>query len=563
MYQSKLEQYVQFLSPPFRHGCSFLDLPDDIRCYIYRLTGVVRKCPIYLYWDPRENRNILDVNGDPIRCLTATAFDLDCDCHEILDRYYYRPIPVSLFCCSRDVYREASTLFYNNNRFYIQYTGPDSFGAIMGLRPMTLSMISYLHIVLHQANKDSSLTWCDCSDREIQRDPLRRMPPRRYRDLTSGWKAVCMKLAKSIAQSRVEMCLICDTDDINVAAEVLSPLPQLPLLAAFSVRFAHPWSTWNIPRENSLHVNLYHMAREVSMEITGRISNHHKQTFKYNLLPAELQLRILEHTALVAPEGYLAWSPDSGFSSLGEFYEYRWDPRLHCCRLCDPLRIVCCRPMVPKGGTWVSQCNKCWKFPLSLFLVNRRFYQEATHIFWSLNRFVVFDTEAYPSDVIGPFPPILEPVHLATFMSPYAMRYLRYLQFNSPPNRGDALKAYKEMIELLRRSADLPRLTITLNLREMQSYEYEYQEPISEEEEIQTYLELYTPLIIALVPLRALKDFFVHIGTLRSWRDCVENKRALWERRLETMVMGMEYRSSERVKRDVLLQWHNPYGVDN
>ncbi|THC92384.1 hypothetical protein EYZ11_008152 [Aspergillus tanneri] len=552
MYQSKLEQYVQFLSPRRRHGRNFLDLPDDIRCHIYRLTGVVRKCPIYLYWDPRENRNILGANGDPMPCLTASASDLDCDCHEVLDRYYYRPIPVSLFCCSRDVYREASSLFYGNNRFYVQYTGLGSFDAMMGLRPKTLAMISYLHIVLHRTNKDSSLSNCNCEDQEIRRHPLRRMPPRRYRDLISGWKAVCMRLAESITQSRLEMCLICDTDDINVAAEVLGPLRQLPLLAAFSVRFAPPRSTRNIPIDNSLHVNLYHMAREVSMGITGRTSNHHNQTFKYNLLPAELQLRILEHTALVAPEGYLAWSPGSGFSSLDELYGYRWEPQLHRCRICDPLRIMCCLPMLPKGGTWVSQCNKCWKFPLSLFLVNRHFYQEATRIFWSLNRFVVFDIEAYPSDVIGPFPPILEPVQLTAFMSPYAMRYLRYLQFNSPPTRGKALEAYKVMVELLRRSADLPRLTITLDLRGIESYEYEYQDPISEEQEIQTYLELYMPSVIELVPLRALKDFFVHIGTLRSWRYCVENKHALWERRLETMVMGMEYRSPERVKRDVL-----------
>ncbi|KAA8643724.1 uncharacterized protein ATNIH1004_010498 [Aspergillus tanneri] len=108
------------------------------------------------------------------------------------------------------------------------------------------------------------------------------------------------------------------------------------------------------------------------------------------------------------------------------------------------------------------------------------------------------------------------------------------------------------MVEFLRRSADLPRLTITLDLRGVGSYEYEDHEPISEKQEIQTYLELYTPLVMEFVPLRALKDFFVHISTLPSWRDCVENKHALWERRLETMVMGKEYRSPERVKRDVL-----------
>ncbi|KAE8384273.1 hypothetical protein BDV23DRAFT_167148 [Aspergillus alliaceus] len=81
-------------------------------------------------------------------------------------------------------------------------------------------------------------------------------------------------------------------------------------VAAFSVRFALPRRTWCILMDRSLYVDLYHMASDMSMQIPGRMGNTHRQVFRYDLL--------------------------------------------------------CCLPMLPKGGTWASQCNKCWKLPVIL-----------------------------------------------------------------------------------------------------------------------------------------------------------------------------------------------------
>ncbi|KAE8375288.1 hypothetical protein BDV26DRAFT_268222 [Aspergillus bertholletiae] len=560
MYQSKLEQYFQFLAPPRSRGRTFFDLPYDIRCRIYRLVGVVRKCPIYLSRDSSERRIDFDCYGYPTDCVAAQASDLDCDCDDYHCRGYYRPIPISLFCCTRDVSREVSSLFYGENRFYVQYTSLGSFDAIMRLRPTTLATIRYLHIVLHQISRDMADRSCEFHFlvSHIGRvSPLQRIPPRHYRDLVSGWKAVCERLAKSIVQSQLEMCLICDTEDKTIAAEVLNPLHQLPYLAAFSVRLSPPLRTRCIAQDKSPYADLRCMARETSLQITGRANNTCRQTL-WHSLPFELILRILEHTDLIGPECQLAWAPSQGFSHISEYYDHRqYQPPP--CRICNSVRIACHPPLLPKGGTWVSQCNKCWQFPLSLFLVSRQFHQAATRIFWSRNRFIVISQHVFSYvPVTGPFPPTLEPFQFTDFLSPSAFHYLRHLHFKPPGLWGKELARFKESIETLRRGADLPRLTITLDFRTSdptEGYRYDLIPPFPEDENDRRCLRFYEPTVTALTVLRGLKDLFVYVDKLWGWGDRGKYERAVFEQKLERMVMGEEYESPKEIKRHVHMQW--------
>lgn len=84
----------------------------------------------------------------------------------------------------------------------------------------------------------------------------------------------------------------------------------------------------------------------------------------WSSLPPETQLRILEHTDLIAPRRRIRWIAGKGFILL---YEDNF-PEI-------------------KGS---------WQSPQPLFLVNRTFHSRATDVFWRQNTFLTYpDTKAY------------------------------------------------------------------------------------------------------------------------------------------------------------------------
>lgn len=473
------------------------------------------------------------------RCPEAESLDHSCDCRPTeYSKSTYHSIPFGLFYCSRAVYEEVSTIFYAQNRFRVAFTGPGSFGALRKLRPESLLKLRFLRVVLHAMMKDEKD--CNCPQRDEDRViPLRRSPPRRYRNLMNEWKMACEVLGSGVRTSQLEMCLICDTDDAEVVNDVFAPLMPLPALAGFSIRLSLPWNNTQGRSESKNCAVLYKMAKNISSYVTGRSGRKRQAVFRFDLLPRELWRLILEYTELVAPF-HVAWSPGRGYSSI---YSYHGrSPKG--CQVCDSLCMACCAPPNKYGGAWATDCS-CWRYPAGIFAVNREFNEEAKRIFWSMNKFVIFQPGADWSANRRRSKSVDELI-ISDVAPPGAIKYLRFIQFSCPGRSIPPLRNWVKSIEALGRLADLSKLTITVDM----CGEYDpvvMPEQIREEE----YWKEYNRLIEPLRSLRELKAFYLHA----AWPIYGPNRQAVrleWAKRVEREVMGDEYSSNEETKLEIL-----------
>jgi len=116
-------------------------------------------------------------------------------------------------------------------------------------------------------------------------------------------------------------------------------------------------------------------------------------------------MHILSYTDLVS-DGVITWSKLS-------------DTGLGCCKRCtDSLEVCCC---AVRHGGYTSLSCKCWSMPSTLFLVNRRFYEYGTEIFYSWNRFkVVWDISDEKEEINSL-------IDILTSLPPIALPYIRYI----------------------------------------------------------------------------------------------------------------------------------------
>ncbi|PGH14953.1 hypothetical protein AJ80_05716 [Polytolypa hystricis UAMH7299] len=555
MYQAKLEQFFHIPFRPLREGPNFLDLPSNVRRSIYFYAGVERICPIYLNpWtrgddapnseDEEQDSYVIPIAEKPYECPVAKSLDSACDCPPntslVSSGESYPPIPFNLFLTSKAIYEEVSSQFYAENIFRLTYTGLGSFTVLDKLRPSNISKMEALDIVLH-ATKLHPYEYCPRGTglREPAL-PLQRLPPTRYKYLLKGWESVCKRLASCATESRLGICLICDTDDAEVAAEILKPLTQLPALREFAVRLFPAWTNLTDCNDRWPEiVNMRQMARAASVQVTSLYARNRVRTFRFDLLPAELQRLVLEHTDLIAPFD-LFWS-GCGFSRADEKPGGR-----RYCWLCDGIRRTCCYSFMPKKGISAVNCS-CWTFPTTLFLVNRTFNEAATHIFWSRNKFIML-REAVVNPTVSPFSARLEVLALLSLMPSGAVRYLRFLRFSLPSVNDERwLKFFNQTIAKLRDEADVSQLTIVIDMWDDLPSLLSYQPDVVCQERI--HPGFYNSLLKPLRSLGRLKDFFVHVAPVMF---CCEASMREEERKMEKIVMGRDYVSDDSYKRTLL-----------
>lgn len=555
MYQSKLDQFFP-ITRPSPVGKGFLDLPYNIRREVYYLARVVRSCPVYLDCKLRNQLDDADLHLESEPCVARDILDRGCDCYEKTDPGYTRPIPMSLFFSCKKVSEEVSDMFYRENRFYIRYNGPGSFLPLHQLRHKNKERLRFLHITLHELCRDPHFRECVCYKMKGQH-PLKKSTSRLYRDLINEWRKTVQSLWFSSFKAHIELCLICDTYDPLVACDIVDPLVKQPFLYALSIRFAPPQALLPSFRVDLSQINLFsklrHIANDASKQATARLHQPQDQGVRWDILPRELQLHILQFTDLVAPF-HLAWSPGQGLFDISEVYSPYYEKPF--CEVCDGVRISCCLPVFRKGGTWVRQCKRCWKFPAPLFLVNHAFNEEATRIFWSRNKFVVLPLHSRsrfsedPMPVIGPFTPAHDSISFTSAIPRKVIQHIRFLQISVPDFSLKDRLFLQENVKSIRRFAKDRHLTFTLDLR---SGRFGWGQ-----EDAERWWEMINPLISTFAPWRELKHFFVHVGSFSHYdpffsmfAESIQVQKQL-EDRSEKSVKGEDYESPNKMKQAVL-----------
>ncbi|EAW12314.1 uncharacterized protein ACLA_062790 [Aspergillus clavatus NRRL 1] len=463
-------------------------------------------------------------------------------------RCHYRPIPSQLFLVSKRISQEVSSIFYSENQFWLLYSGSNSFSVLHKLRPGTIAMIRYMRVVLHAMAKElGHYSIHGHHPTQLELIPLSPTSQPHYQDLTRDWGLACERLASCIEKSRLEMCLVCDTESTAVAEDVLAPLSSLPTLAGMSIRLSVPWNCDPETIDRGIYTELHNLAKDTSRRLTARSHNTHRKTFRFDLVPGELQRRILESTDLVAPS-HICWNSEQGFVLQPDY-------RPGTCRLCDGVRAACCSTF-PAGGTWTVQCP-CWRFPSALFLVNREFNAEAHRIFWSRNKFV-FSSFAEPMPVAGPFPFCPIDTVFPSLVPPRAFKHLRYLQFMFTGHHS--WDRWRETVAMLMRLGDLSQLTLAIDMTEAR-------EPALGTSNVRTeeyYASLWNKLSQLAGPFEpghGLGTLFLYDPWPHGWTEKELALKKRWAQELVTMIMGPDYDGRSRDVEALWMRWSRPVWI--
>jgi len=486
-----------------------LRLPPRLRRRIYGLVGPEP-------WNGFAHTFYLQ-GRDPYLAETRTSRHTDSYLHAFR----------GLLLCCRLIHDEATALLYSTNRFIIHYTGPGSLAPLLSLAEPTLAALGSLKIVLNEASchqRAESEREMDCCIPPIDvpechgswfRIDHRHQPPlltpsaacesgdqtedvlfAATQALLGEWRAAAGYLSSFVTPGALEFGLVCDIDPrheraAELAAAVVAPLRLLPRLRDCHIRLA-----------KTPDARLSQLAAQAALEARGLPPPKPPVSTRpaFLALPRELRFRILELTDLVTPnqevwwcrqDSKYAWSDRSGglhcdnrnFSPPCSFLEC-WYRTRHAVRHgMEGMPFGCfCRRRHAASSTACS----CWLPPAPLFLVCRAICQDAEFVFFSENRFIVYDLTTKPWRLSGPgfkaafakhcenlsseypFPRLAASHFLRDAVPARCIGHLRFLEIVMPPYSAaawpqyghPAMQDWRETVSWFRDRMNGPALTL-------------------------------------------------------------------------------------------------------
>jgi hypothetical protein len=457
MGQQTLDRYIhrsRSVAASPKPTVSFINLPFPIRRQIYLHAGLVSESIIYLNYSYSSSGHCdLDYSSDnpeqrpteetiSARSSSLTHFlerylcwprihlNWHCSCLEeqsASNRYECEcdELPYQLLYVSQSIAKEVSTIFYSENHFGVFRDGLGGLSALSRLPPRALASMTSLSVCLNfydeehrwgrpfgPESKSCYHIVCGASMGE----GLLSCAERRDEHVVKEWQALCKLLGPEIQPNQLKLSLTCDVADVEIAQEFVRLLLTLPPLRDCAVRLGSHYTYTEVDSSQSLT----QLARQTVKKATNSSTQH---SFRYRDLPKEIQTLILEYTELVSPFD-LVWALNSDIAKhiSSPYYEHRTfhsnmssPVSSSCCQKCTPEQRLCaCWP----GQAAYSTTCTCWKFPLELFLVDRKMRRDAELIFYSRNRFLLLSARWNYSDEV-------EIYHFLRHLPGNGRRYLR------------------------------------------------------------------------------------------------------------------------------------------
>jgi hypothetical protein len=385
----------------------------------------------------------------------------DCDC--FLYARPFVPVPVQLLRVAMTVSAETSELFYSKNRFHISFVFPKALQSLKRLKPAALGQIQSLKVTIYDVDQCAVRPWQDIRACSMKWDPLPldnfELPQRRCKWLPRKCETFFTYLSKHVQEYRLKLSLVCDVKAHDLAKTLTDPVRKLPVLKEVAIRL-NTTEVFNVDI-----AALRALADDLANHLTDKTrlsceSSVPHKLFRLMDLPTEIRIKILEQTELVAP-GKLVWHSLRGFNCD------RAQDHLHRCGTCQMVRDDHDRYYRGRCPTTLARRCECWKFPISLFLVNHDMRRLATEVFYSRNHFEVMSV-LVENDSWNP----------GSFLLPYlpenAIRRLRKISLHIPqhyfwPDLYDPEDELKQLLEgafeTLRQKTTLGRLKLMIILQ--------------------------------------------------------------------------------------------------
>ena len=443
---------------------------------------------------------------------------------------------VQMLTVCRIVYEEVFDIIYSRNMFRMTVDGP----TLRTVQPRLFARMTSLclrlnfcscitghycknpYATVHGLRCQRCHVMCRRGDgRPLKIEKDMSVGPR-GNDLLNSWMQLCTILTASI-RPEMRLTVICDCEDEWSATFISQSIKKFPRITACAVRLGQ-----------SPDHRLESLAKDVVGKLTESSPSPTKESrhFPFTKLPEELQRHILSYTDLVAPS-VLEWN-------YGTFHEKGRDRlMLHeigertCCFNCTDAIEACCCSL--NHAAYSSDRCTCWRYPASLFLVSKPFYEYGIELFFSSNRFVIWE---------DPSPENRE-VHTRVFFSQIPKRARRYLSWiriyfhHFDTSIAEIYDEWGALADELSQHVQ-HKLTIDLDLEYLLGGNY-FPEPMDQAE-----LDMWNAYLGFVKRLSVVKpkDFFIRV-ICPHYR---EEERRDWERCLERLVMGEDYDAEARGK---------------
>ena len=544
------------------HRLSILSLSPDVRSQIYREAEVISDGDIDLGRLPSTESWAF-----------ATSFGAT----------------YALLLTSHTIYSELVSQIYSTNRFFIHYRTHRSFQRLRNLSLTALTSLRHLTIHLTVTSCEAGDPCCNAYPGRFrscdEHDRALGVKTKRDQSILREWTLTAAYVFRYIRSSTLHFHFVCDVSTFETGHRVLAPFSSAPLLASCAIRLAR--KTDPILQKLARDTALRAMSRD--RQITP---NTYAAPFRFLALPSELRKQILYFTDLVSPLSEIQYSPTRTYHlhystwCCGGSSPFDCPTSIH--RACASRNCwhrargnIGCFCSAAHAAFW-TECQ-CWRPPTALFLVSKAVLEDAREVFLNANRFLIVpecdNSRKATRDVVDRTP---EQMHAALFLTQMvplaALRHLRFLEIVFPPFRTPwmlahepAYRQWQDAIAIVQDHLILPALTLRVYFADKLPYDdlpsgSPFRDTMTKTQAIEIY-KSYMRVMMPLQGLKGLSKLFVHVAWPWEWtergrrrrreeRDAVERETSNVERRLERMVMGMDY-ESERVGKGELRrsQW--------
>ena len=502
---------------------SFPDLPRAVRLQIYTLSGLIRPCPIDLINESQRLRRG-QVMGDACSLLgnQYSCTYLEHRKNPVIWRHLHynhdRPIcfgpriPLQLLLTCKEIYLEASELFYSLNKFKLQIERLQDLHTLEKLPNKAVSLIRSLHIHIGALSPPTIRTDASALSSSLQ-------------EFLDPWRRAMSALAQNLRPSQLQLGLTCRWIDLTTGEQLLQSLECLPSLRGCAI-------TLGYKRDEAITS----LVRRTSARLLR--SPAPKASFPFEKLPKELRLNVLEQSDLVVRE-----YPGAS-RGVVKIWESRKDrPRMQgtCCSRCSDCLETCCCTW--RYGSSSTTCV-CPSKPNSFFMVNRQFSQESQHVFFSNNLFV-----ARPGFHGQPLPAL----SFLEILGPRQLAHIRYLElrpfFSDLREDLDKHQASRHrwlgLILIMKINFTLSKVQLTVDLEPANRHLLKI-----DPKEKPGILQLNKSFLMPLHELRSLGKLFIYLG----------NHFCGYEDEFEKAIMGSNYDPAQLGKMNRLVNGAGYYG---
>ena len=493
-----------------------LDLPISVRLCIYLFSGLVRPCPISLCTEgkmisPRKNLILVGQSRRrPYQCIYKmkgsgerrrhSKKDIDCYCLEL---------PVALLRVCRAICLETLPLLYGKNKFKVLGHTSSDLRILRTLSSVAIASMTSLLVRLNCSpcplghNEISLLGHCTlCKGTLTLSDAPLTNTTRAGQEILTEWRAVCAHLAETVLPGQLNLTVICDTNEAEVAAEVMELTRKLPRLKKCTIRLSQ-----------SRDSTLTSLARQ-TVQVTMR-AKVPASAFPFNKLPKELRLCVLNFTHLTPEGSYASRFQNVGIkdnklcmSPSGTFH------RRKCCYKCNDTRDNCCCPTTHAS---VSASCRCRLIPFELFLVSKLMKQEAEKMFYSSNCFVFQQDHSRTLEFLSRMrPEILRSIRHVRFM--FADKHINFWT-------TETREEWRVLIEFVKQNFDVGKLCLFINTLANWCLCHR----LRYKEDIRYVYDAYCEIVQQLLILQGLGDMYLELPWFRGL-DVILERRIMGER---------------------------------